>query len=175
MSPVHIHLLLNHVPVIGTFVAIALLAWAVVRRSAELTRASFGMFVVFAILGLLVYLTGEPAEHLVEDLAGVSHDAIEAHEEAALVATVLLGCLGSLALGGLVAFRRGAAIPRRFAVLVLALSLVPAAAIGWTASLGGQIRHTEIRHEAPSADRGGARTRPTPIGRPASAFPVAGR
>jgi hypothetical protein len=150
MSPVHIHLLLNHLPVIGTIVAIALLAWAIVRHSAEMTRASFGMFMVFAILGLVVYLTGEPAEHLVKDLAGVSHDAIEAHEEAALVATVLLGCLGALALGGLMAYRHAAAIPRRFAVLVLALSLIPAAAMGWTANLGGKIRHTEIHPTAPA-------------------------
>jgi uncharacterized membrane protein len=153
MSPVHIHLLLNHLPVIGTIVAIALLSWALVRRSAEMTRASFGMFGVFAILGLVVYLTGEPAEHLVKDLAGVSHDGIERHEEAAFVATVLLGGLGALALGGLLVFRRAAAIPRRFAVLVLALSLVPATAMAWTANLGGQIRHTEIRAgvEAPAS------------------------
>jgi hypothetical protein len=153
MSPAHLHLLLNHLPVIGTIVTIALLAWALLRRSLETTRASFGMFVVFALLGLAVYLTGEPAEHLVEDLAGVSHDAVEAHEEAALLATVLLGGLGALALGGLVAFRRAAAIPRGFAALVLALSLAPAAAMGWTANLGGKIRHPEIGPaSAPAAE-----------------------
>ena len=148
MSPVHIHLVLNHLPVIGTLVAIALLAWALLRRSPELTRVSFGMFVVFAFAGMLTYLTGEPAEHLVEDLAGVSHDAVEAHEEAALLATVLLAVLGGLALGGLVAFRRAKAIPRGFAAVILGLSLFPAVAMGWTANLGGQIRHTEIRAEA---------------------------
>lgn len=158
MNPVHMHLLLNHLPVIGTIVTIALLAWALLRRSREMTRASFGMFFVSALLGVAVYLTGEPAEHLVEDLAGVSHDAIEAHEEAALMATVLLAGLGALALGGLVAFRKAPAIPRGFAALVLALSLVPATAMGWTANLGGQIRHSEIRagQEQAATSAGGA-------------------
>lgn len=149
MSPVHIHLLLNHVPVIGTLVAIALLAWALLRRNPALTRASLGMFVVFALAGIVVYLTGEPAEHLVEDLPGVSHDAIEAHEEAAFLATALLGGLGALALGGLVALRRAPSVPRGFAILTLGFSLLPATAMGWTANLGGKIRHTEIA--APAA------------------------
>src|SRR5690606_29894091 len=125
MSPVHFHLLLNHVPVIGTLVAIALLAWALLRRHPELTRASLGMFVVFALAGIVVYLTGEPAEHLVEHLPGVSHDAVEAHEEAAVLATALLGGLGTLALGGLVAFRRALSVPRGVAGAALALSLLP--------------------------------------------------
>ena len=152
MNPVHIHLLLNHVPVIGTLVAIALLAWALLRRKPELTRASLAMFVVFALAGIVVYFTGEPAEHLVEDLPGVSHDAIEAHEEAALLATALLGGLGALALGGLVAFRRALSVPRGFAVLALGLSLLSATAMGWTANLGGKIRHTEIAAPAAGTD-----------------------
>lgn len=145
MSPVHIHLLLNHVPVIGTIVAILVLAYALLRRSTELTRVGLGMFVLVALVAAAVYLTGEPAEHLVEDLAGVSEPIIERHEDAALLATLLLGGLGALALGGLVMFRRAASVPRGFGMLVLALSIVPAAAMAWTANLGGQIRHSEIR------------------------------
>lgn len=154
MSAVHLHLLLNHVPVIGTLVAIALLAFALLRRSAELTRVSLGMFVVLAIVGGVVYLTGEPAEELVENLPGVSKGIMERHEEAALIATLLLAGLGLVALGELLAFRRRAAgIPSGFAVLVLVLSLAPAAAMGYAANLGGQIRHSEIR---PGADASAA-------------------
>src|SRR5215217_3565000 len=37
MTWAHVHLALNHVPVIGLPIAVLLLAWALVRRSAELT------------------------------------------------------------------------------------------------------------------------------------------
>lgn len=148
MNTAHIHLLLNHLPVIGTVVAIALLAWALLRRNADLTRVSFAMFGVFAVFAVVVYLTGEPAEELVEHLPGVSHDMIEAHEEAAFAATLLLGALGTVASGGLFVFRRAAAIPLSFAAGVLALSLIPAGAMAWTANLGGQVRHSEIRADA---------------------------
>ena len=146
MTPVHLHLLLNHLPVVGTILAMLILAYALLRRSAELTRVSLGLFVLLAVAGAVVYLTGEPAEEAVESLAGVSEAGIESHEEAALLATLLLGALGAVALVGLVAFRkRAAGIPRGFAALALLLSLGPAAAMGYTANLGGQIRHTEIR------------------------------
>jgi hypothetical protein len=146
MSPVYLHLLLNHVPVIGTILVIVLLGYALLRRSTELVRVSLGMFVLLAFAGTVVYLTGEPAEELAEGLPGVSEAILERHEDAALVATLMLGSVGAVALGGLLAFRkRVAGIPRGFAAFALLLALVPAAALGYTANLVGQIRHTEIR------------------------------
>lgn len=146
MNAVHLHLLLNHVPVIGTVITILLLAFAVWRGNPQLIRVSFGMFVILAVMGTLAYLTGEPAEELAESLPGVSESVIEPHEEAALLATIALGAVGGAALAGLIAFRGAAsAIPMGFARLVLVFALVPAAAMGYTANLGGQIRHTEIR------------------------------
>ena len=39
MSATHLHLLINHLPVMGGPIAIVLLAWALVARSRDLTRA----------------------------------------------------------------------------------------------------------------------------------------
>jgi uncharacterized membrane protein len=146
MSGAHLHLLLNHLPVIGTLVALLLLAYAQLRGSQELTRASLGIFAIAAVMGLAAFLTGEPAEHVVKRLPGIEKSAIHEHEEAALVATWLLGVVGAVSLGGLIGFRkRTGGVPRRFGVLVLALSLFPALAMARTANLGGKIRHPEIR------------------------------
>lgn len=160
MSTVHLHLLLNHVPVIGTIVALALLAYAALRKDETLVRVCLGMFAVLALAALAAFLTGEPAEEAVEGLAGVSEPVIERHEEAALLSTVALGVVGAAALGALLAFRRRR-LPRLAAALFLAAALVPAGAMAWTANLGGQIRHTEIRSgavaaaDAPAGERGG--------------------
>jgi hypothetical protein len=83
MNPVHLHLLLNHVPVIGTGIMIVLLGYALLRRSTELVRVSLGMFVLLALAGAVVYLTGEPAEGVAEGLPGVSEAIMERHEEVA--------------------------------------------------------------------------------------------
>ena len=151
MSMVHLHLLLNHVPVIGTIIGLCLLAWAVFRKDQGLGRATLGLFAVLAIVALATFLTGEPAEEAVEGLAGVTEGSIERHEEAALLATIALGVLGALSLAALVWFRRRP-LTRRVMALLLVVALVPAGAMAWTANLGGQIRHSELRAVTPAAD-----------------------
>ena len=153
MSPVHLHLILNHVPVIGTLIGMCLLGYAVLRRDDRLVRVCLGMFAILAVIALAVFLTGEPAEEAVEGLAGVSEPVMEQHEEAARLATIALGFLGLLSLGVLLRFRRGA-LPRQAAMLLLAAALVPAGMMVWTANLGGQIRHSEIRAEPLSPSPG---------------------
>lgn len=150
MNTAHIHLLLNHVPVIGTLLGIALMAWAIVRRSTEVAKTALALFVILAPIALVVYLTGEPVEHIVERLPGVTEGAIEAHEEAATVAAIALGGLGVVALWALVYFRRRV-LPRAVLLIMLACSLGVGGLMAWTANLGGQIRHTEIRAGAPPA------------------------
>ena len=145
MSWAHLHLALNHVPVVGVPLALLLLGFGIVRHSRELTRTSFWLLAGLALVTLLVYLTGEPAEELVEGLAGVSEPVLERHEQAALTATVATAVLGIAAATGLVRSRGGRPDPGRYATAVLLLALLASGVLVWTANLGGQIRHTEIR------------------------------
>lgn len=149
MNAAHLHLLLNHFPVIGSVFLALLLAEAARRRSDELTRAALALAGVVGALAAAAYLTGEPAESLVERLPDVSEALIEAHEDAALVATIVVGTLGALALLTLLLARNGRPLPRRAAAISLGLALVACVAMGYTAYLGGRIRHTEIRGVAP--------------------------
>jgi uncharacterized membrane protein len=145
MTWAHLHLALNHVPVVGILLVVLLLAAAVIRRSGELTRASFWLLVVLALITLGVYLTGEPAEELVEGLPGFSEPIVEQHEEAALVATIGMSILGLLAAMGLIRRRAGQDRSSWYPKTVLLLGLVVGGLMAWTANLGGQIRHSEIR------------------------------
>ena len=83
MNPAHLHLMLNHIPVLGMAFGLALVSLALLRKSEELKRISLGFLIVIALLAIPAYLTGEPAEELVENLPGVSKSSIEQHEEAA--------------------------------------------------------------------------------------------
>ena len=151
MNPAHLHLMVNHVPVIGAILAAGLLGYGVFTKSSDLSRVALGLFVLMAVAGLAVYLTGEPAEEMVERLAGVSETALHLHEDAALIATILLGAYGLFAAGVLLVYRRrGTVLPASTAMLAFALSLVPVATMGYTANLGGHIRHDEIGDAAPA-------------------------
>lgn len=144
MNAAHVHLLLNHLPLLGTAFGVLLLMVAFGRRSDELKRVSLGVFVAAALMVLPTYLTGEPAEDVVERLPGVSRPIIEEHEEAAGVAAGALGVLGAISLAGLVRFRRSA-LPDRLAVSALVLAFGVVGLMARTANLGGRIRHVEIR------------------------------
>lgn len=85
---------------------------------------------------------------------------LEIHEEVALIATIVLGAYGVLALFSLLAFRHG--VTMRFTRILLILSFLPLVAMTYTAYLGGQIRHSEIRPEAGDATGGSLPFSPGP-------------
>ena len=148
MNATHLHLILNHLPVLGTAFGLGLLLFGLWRRSSELKKTALGVFVIVALAAVPVYLTGEPAEDGVESLPGVSKPVIEQHEKAAGVALTGVVVLGVAALGGLICFRRGRLLPAWFSVSLLATSMIVSGLMAWTANLGGQVRHTEIRANA---------------------------
>lgn len=148
MSFVHLHLLLNHVPVIGMVFVLLLLAVALWRRSSEIGKLALSVVVGIALVTGIVFLTGEPAEEAVEHVAGVSESIIHQHEEAAEAALIGTGMAGVLSLAFLGWYRRRE-LPRWVAAASLAVVLAVTGMMAWTANLGGQIRHSEIRGGAP--------------------------
>jgi hypothetical protein len=145
----HVHLMINHIPVIGLPGVILLLAYALIRKSEEVKMVSFGLFVLIALAAIVVFSTGEAAEEVVKHVPGVTEAYIGRHEEAAELSLVLMEVLGVVSLTGLFLLRRFGAIPKWAVAIVLLLSLITAAVVGYTANLGGEIRHTEIRAAAP--------------------------
>ena len=166
MSWAHLHLALNHVPVIGLPIVLLLLAWAIVRRSPELTKASFGLLVLLAIVTITVQLTGEPAEELVEGLPGVLESMVERHEEAAVLGTFGMVAVGVIALIGLWRLRAGRILARWYPSAVLVAGVIVAGMMSWIANLGGQIRHSEIRVDRGAAIEAGAPVSESPAERP---------
>ncbi len=156
MNATHLHLILNHLPVLGTAFGLGLLLFGLWRRSSELKKTALGIFVLVALAAVPVYLTGEPAEDGVESLPGVSKPGIEQHEKAAGVALTVAVVLGVGSLGGLIYFRRGRLLPAWFSISLLVPALTASGLFLWTANLGGQIRHSEIRagSNLPAVTRG---------------------
>jgi uncharacterized membrane protein len=144
MTGAHLHLLLNHFPIIGTLIAVAVLAVGLLRKSADLTRAGLLMLVVVAILTLPTVLTGEPAEEMVEHMPGVTRDVIHTHEEAAETAAMIMYATGIAALAALVLGWRGRTV-RWLNAVVLLMGVVTFGLMARVGNLGGQVRHTEVR------------------------------
>jgi len=147
MNPVtaaHLHLTLCHVPIMAIVFGFGWLGFGLWRGSPDLQRAALVMFVVAAVLAVPLHLTGGPAASVVKGLPGFSDSILERHQAAAGV--TLAGCivLGIAALAGLILFR-DRVVAGWFGGLLLVGALVVGSLVIWTASLGGQIRHSEIR------------------------------
>jgi uncharacterized membrane protein len=150
MNPVHLHLMLNHLPVLGVVFAILLFLFALIARSEQVKRIALTVLVVAAVFAVPVFLTGEPSEEIAESLPGVAANVIEEHEDAAKIAFGLILAVGAMAAAGLWAYR-AKAVSRPYACCLLVSALVAGGALVWTANRGGKVRHTELRSDTAMA------------------------
>lgn len=149
LSPLHVHLMLNHMPLLGSLAAALLLGWGLLRRSREVTRLGLVAAVLVALLTIPVYLTGEPAEHQLRDLVpDMNRDLAHEHEERGEAAFIAVLVTGVLAAAALWLGRRAGPPNATLSALVLVALVVCFGLLAWAALVGGQIRHTELRTTA---------------------------
>lgn len=102
-----------------------------------------------------VFLTGEPTEEIVEHRPGVTEKTIHDHQEAAEVAMILVCGLGAGSLVALLWGSRGRELPKSAHAVLVIGAFLSLGLIGWTAHLGGLIRHDELRAATTSSGRDG--------------------
>ncbi len=168
MSGLHLHLLVNHVPILGGFFALALLVASFVYAPEVLRRTALVVLVLVGFAAAAAKFSGEPAETGVKGMPGVTRAAIHEHEDMADKAFIAAAVVGVFALGLLVATRRST-IPQWAVTATLVGSVVTSGLMGYTGLLGGQVRHTEVRPGATAADAIAIeppRVRPAPVIQP---------
>jgi uncharacterized membrane protein len=142
MTLAHLHLLLNHVPTVGTVIAMALLLMSLVRKNEGLKRISLELFCVIGLVTLPAYLAGLGTQPALEEM-GVDLAAMQRHHDAAFQASIGMLLTGFIAWLGLWKSRRGS--PSQVHVpVVLVLAAITMVLMARAANLGGEIRHPEI-------------------------------
>ena len=157
---VYLHLLLNHVPTVGSVVALGLLLLALVRRDEPLQRAGLEVLFVIAVLTLPVYMSGVAAHQKLRTRPEFSDDTIRIHQDAALAGFTVTELAGFVAWIALWQSRRRGRAARGLVPAVTLLSIVALALMTRAATLGGEIRHPEIQTglAAGESRRSGAET-----------------
>jgi len=140
----HLHLLLNHVPTVGSVVALGLLLLAFIRRDERLKQAAFETLFAIAVAAMPVYMTGVAAHQKLRNRPELSDHAIRVHQDAALGAFTVMELAGFAAWVALwQSRRRGRAAPGVVPATTV-LSIAAFALMARAATLGGDIRHPEI-------------------------------
>lgn len=143
----HLHVLGNHLPIIGLPVAFVLTIWGLLRGSKELLRAAAVGAVLFGVSGWAATASGERAEEVLEraQVAWFDDDVIHEHEERAETAMVV-GLAGAvLGLAVLWLARGAGGVPVRLGWLMAGVLAVATVLMIWTGFAGGMIRHDEFQ------------------------------
>ncbi|MCA9114475.1 MAG: hypothetical protein KDA79_05275 [Planctomycetaceae bacterium] len=148
MNAAHLHLISVHVPVVGTWIALALVGSAALWRSEILFRAGLGVFLACGLFAGVAYWSGPPAWEQIEQQREISRSLVEDH--AVIARAAFLATIVQAVLAGQILFRLlqeepvGSILRVVFAVgLVIIGSLLV-----WSAALGGRISHPEVRPTA---------------------------
>lgn len=145
MNGAHLHLVLNHFPLVGMFFSIIVLAVSFRIKNDSIKRLGLFLVVLTGVFTVASFLTGEPAEEVVEHLAGISKDLIHDHEEAAEKAAWIIWVTSVLSLVGLIFEIKKKKILPWIVPVVFVLSIVSVVTMSWSNNLGGKINHQEIR------------------------------
>jgi hypothetical protein len=150
----HLHVLLNHLPVIGLAFAAAALAMALLVKSRR--AQGIALLLVLGAAGSVwaVNFTGQSAYKHIRGLADDDGAGwLDVHMERAETFAPLYYGLAALAAAALLAPRKWPRSATPLAAATLALAMAGAAVSGWIALAGGQVRHPEFRSGPPPSTR----------------------
>ncbi|MBK8954246.1 MAG: hypothetical protein IPM34_01635 [Saprospiraceae bacterium] len=150
MNPIHLHLLVNHVPIFAVLFGLALMVYGLFFKNRVVQMTALFFFVFGALSALPANQSGESAEDAIENIAGIDHQIVEEHEESTkpfFIGTVLLGVVSLITLflhKKQKAFASKLHIPLAIMAMVLGVFAYQAGVSG------GKIRRPDLRDGAGS-------------------------
>lgn len=148
MNDAHLHMVVNHFPIIGTIFGLGILIAGIFMKNTVIKNVAYILFVVAAIFAAVSMATGEGAEEIAENLPSVTDQIIHEHEEMAEKLALVLYVLGGISLVGLYLNFKNHAKASLVSYFAFAIALVAVFLGKQTGTTGGEVRHTEIRANA---------------------------
>jgi uncharacterized membrane protein len=145
MNDAHLHMVVNHFPIIGTILAIGILTAGLLNKNQSIINTAYVLFIIGAIFGILSMNTGEGAEEMVENMPGIGWEIIHDHEELAEKMALLLNVLGLLSIIALYLNYKKNTKEKLVSLFILAIGIASLFVVQKVGTSGGEIRHTEIR------------------------------
>lgn len=152
MNDAHLHMVVNHFPIIGTIFGLGVLVAGIFFKNNAIKNVGYVLFIVAAIFGAVSMATGEGAEEIAENLPSVTDQIIHEHEEMAEKLAIVLYALGLVSLIGLYMNIKNHTKANLISYLAVIIAVVGVFLGKQTGTTGGEIRHTEIRANAPQVN-----------------------
>jgi len=140
----HLHLILNHFPIIGAAIVVLVLGYGVVINNDKIKQLGMFLIVLIGLITIFVFTSGNKAEGFIKGNEGVVEENIEPHEEFAKISMIAMEFTAVVSLIGLVLFRKNKPVPVWYGLVLLVLLLVVNCMMIYTGHLGGKITHSNI-------------------------------
>lgn len=144
----HLHLILNHIPIIGIPFITILTIISLIKKDLYLGKLVHWLFIGITVLSVAVFLSGIGAQNVLHK-AGISHEFIVPHHEASYWAMSFILGLGAWSTLALYANRKSSDFFSLKTSLIVTLlgAIATTVILALTANLGAKISHPEIRPE----------------------------
>lgn len=147
ISTAHWHLLVNHFPIILSIVGTLFIILNFIFKKSNLINPALLLLVIGSLTAIIANNTGEGAEEMVEEIAGVSHESIHIHEDAAEIGLKIMLVTGILAAFTALARLKLPKAANFLIILTFIGAVASSAYMSYVGLTGGEIRHSEIRGE----------------------------
>ena len=145
MNDAHLHLIVNHFPIVGITIGLLVLIVGYLIKNQQVKATSLGIFIFSALAAIAANYTGDGAEEIVEKIPGITKSLIHDHEEYAEQFFTLSMILGGSALITLFLQIKKLGLATYGYILVIILAISSLVSANYVGISGGEIRHTEIR------------------------------
>jgi hypothetical protein len=151
MNLAHVHIILNHVPSLGSIAGLLLLAAGIYKKDEGLKQFAYGVLVLISMAVLPTYITGAESQKIVSKSPTFSAGMVQLHQNAAMITLLCMTAAGMFAWLGMWEYRRHSQSGPLTTMGTLVLTMAAVASILVTASIGGKISHLEIRDAGDAA------------------------
>ena len=147
MNDAHLHIAVNHFPIIGMVFGLGILTAGLVLKNNSVKNTAYFVFIATTIFAMISTFTGEGAEEIVEKLPNVTKEMIRKHHKMAWKFATVVFVTGFFSLISLYFSVKKNSFERYTSIITLVLALVGVFLSIQTATTGGEMRHTEIRKD----------------------------
>lgn len=151
MNDAHLHMVVNHFPIIGTIFGLGILITGMILKNNSVKMVAYVLFIIAAVFAAFSMGTGEGAEELVEDMPGIGKQIIHEHKEWAEKLALVLYAIGALSLFSIFFRIKKLVFEKYTSIAIVIIAVVGIFLAKQVGTSGGEIRHTEIRANATQA------------------------
>ena len=145
MNLAHFHIMVNHVPSLGSILGLLLLALGIYKKDETIKQFAYFVLVLITMAVLPTYVSGAEAQRIVKTSASYSAGMVQLHQNLAMVTLLVMTFAGMFAWFGTWEIRRQKRSGSLTTAATLILTTAAVVLVLDTASIGGKINHSEIR------------------------------